>query len=45
MRRTLFGVLLSLAASVGLVQVVKVEPVKASWSGWAHRVSPYNYVA
>jgi hypothetical protein len=45
MRRTLLGVLLSLAVSLGLVQVVKVEPVKASWSGWAHRLPPYNYVA
>jgi hypothetical protein len=45
MRRTLLGVLLSVAMSLGLVQVMKVEPVKASWSGRVHRLAPYNYVA
>jgi hypothetical protein len=42
MQRAVLGVLLSLAVSLGLVQVVKVEPVKAPWSGWMHRLPPYN---
>jgi len=45
MRRILLGLLLSLAVSLGFVQVVKVEPVKASWSGWVRRLPPNNYVA
>jgi hypothetical protein len=44
MQKAVLGVLLSLAVSLGLVQVVKIEPVKASWSGCVNRLVPYNYV-
>ena len=45
MRRVLLGLLLPLAVTLGHVQVVKVEPVKAAWSGRVHRLAPDNYVA
>jgi hypothetical protein len=45
MRRVLLGLLLPLAVSLGHVQVVKVEPVKAAWSGRVHRLPPDNYFA
>ena len=45
MQRTVLGVLLLLAVSLGLVQVVKVEPVKAAWSGWTRYLEPNNFVS